>query len=87
MKIVNGKYNKAIVHSNDVEEYALAQLKMICDNEIFKDSNIIAMCDIHSRNVGPISLTMTFQDKIMHNLLGVDIGCGMTCSKIDIKLN
>lgn len=35
---IKGKYNTAIVNQNTVEEYAIAQIKRILDNEIFKDS-------------------------------------------------
>lgn len=43
------------------------------------------MPDIHPGKVGPIGLSMTVSDKVIPQLLGVDIGCGMTCVKLNKK--
>lgn len=83
MKIVKGIYAEAKVFTDDMEEYAEAQVKMICDTEIAKDSTICMMPDIHPGKVSPIGLSMTVTDKIIPQLLGVDIGCGMTCVKLN----
>ena len=79
MKIVKGIYTEAKIHTDDVENYALAQVKMICDNEIAKGSSICMMPDIHPGKIAPIGLSMAVIDKVIPQLLGVDIGCGMTC--------
>lgn len=41
------------------------------------------MPDIHPGKVGPIGLAMTVTEKVIPQLLGVDIGCGMTCVKLN----
>lgn len=41
------------------------------------------MPDIHPGKVGPIGLSMAVTDKVIPRLLGVDIGCGMTCVKLN----
>lgn len=46
-------------------------------------SKIRLMPDIHPGKVGPIGLSMTVMDKVIPQLLGVDIGCGMTCVKLN----
>lgn len=83
LKTVKGKYAKATIFTDDVEEYATAQVQMICDNEVSDGSTICLMPDIHPGKVGPIGLSMTVTEKVMPQLLGVDIGCGMTCVKIN----
>lgn len=83
MKIVKGIYAEAKIFTDDVEEYAKAQVKMICDNQVAKGSRIRLMPDIHPGKVGPIGLSMTAADKVIPQLLGVDIGCGMTCVKLN----
>lgn len=82
MKTVKGIYAEAKIITDDVEDYAEAQVKMICDNEVAEGSIIRLMPDIHPGKVGPIGLSMTVTDKIIPQLLGVDIGCGMTCVKL-----
>lgn len=83
MKTVKGIYAEAKIFTDDVEEYAEAQVKMICDNEIAAGSMICMMPDIHPSKVAPIGLSMTVTDKVIPQLLGVDIGCGMTCVKLN----
>lgn len=83
MKTVNGIYAEAKIFTDDVEVYAEAQVKMICDNQVAEGSKIRLMPDIHPGKVGPIGLSMTVTDKVIPQLLGVDIGCGMTCVKLN----
>ena len=83
MKTVKGIYAEAMIFTDDVEEYAQAQVKMICDNQVAEGSKIRLMPDIHPGKVGPIGLSMTVTDKVIPQLLGVDIGCGMTCVKLN----
>ena len=83
MKTVKGIYAVAKIFTDDVEQYAEAQVKMICDNQVAEGSRIRLMPDIHPGKVGPIGLSMTVTDKVIPQLLGVDIGCGMTCVKLN----
>ena len=83
MKTVKGIYAEAKIFTDDVEDYAQAQVKMICDNEIAEGSTICLMPDIHPGKIGPIGLSMTVTDKVIPQLLGTDIGCGMTCVKLN----
>lgn len=83
MKTVKGVYAEAKIFTDDVEEYAEAQVKMICDNRVAEGSKIRLMPDVHPGKVGPIGLSMTVTDKVIPQLLGVDIGCGMTCVKLN----
>lgn len=83
MKTVKGIYAEARIFTDDVEEYAEAQVKMICDSQVAEGSKIRLMPDIHPGKVGPIGLAMKVTDKAVPQLLGVDIGCGMTCVKLN----
>lgn len=83
MKTIKGIYTEARIFTDDAEEYAQAQVKMICDNEAAKGSTICMMPDIHPGKIAPIGLSMTVTDKVIPQLLGVDIGCGITCVKLN----
>ena len=83
MKTVKGIYAEAKIFTDDVEGYAEAQVKMICDNQVAEGSKIRLMPDIHPGKVGPIGLSMTVTDRVIPQLLGTDIGCGMTCVKLN----
>ena len=91
MKEINGIYASAkIFTTNNVEtsidQYASAQLQMLCDNETLKKCRIRVMPDVHPGKVGTIGLTMTIGDKLMPNLTGIDLGCGMSLAKIKGKV-
>lgn len=83
MKTIKGIYAEARIFTDDAEECAEAQVKMICDNEVADGSMICMMPDIHPGKIAPIGLAMTVTDKVIPQLLGVDIGCGMTCTKLN----
>ena len=74
---IRGKYNTAKVFTNVIEQGAISQIIGICNMEIFKDSRIRIMPDVHIGNNCTIGTTMTIKDKVIPNLVGVDIGCGM----------
>lgn len=89
MKIIEGIYTSATIFStndeNGIEEYALAQLKNLCDNKAFQNCKIRVMPDVHPGKVGTIGFTSTLGERILPNVIGVDIGCGMTLAKIKGK--
>ncbi len=82
---IKGKYSDAMIMcigDGNVDQYAIAQIQMICDTEAANGSNIRVMPDVHPGKVGPIGLTMTLKDTIIPALLGIDIGCGMSMVRI-----
>lgn len=85
MKIVNGSCASAKIFTNQVEDYAIAQIQRLCDNPVFEGSQIRIMPDVHPGYVGTIGFTATVIDKIMPNIIGIDIGCGMTMAKLKQK--
>lgn len=74
---LQGKYNTAKVFTDNVEATAQGQIIELCNQEFAKDSRIRIMPDTHAGAGCTIGTTMTIQDKIVPNLVGVDIGCGM----------
>ena len=85
MKEVNGRYNSAKVFTDVVEDSAIAQVKELCDQEFVRNEKIRIMPDAHAGAGCVIGTTMTITDKIVPNLVGVDIGCGMETVKIKGK--
>jgi len=82
---VRGKYNTAKIFTDNVEEAAMAQIIELCNQEFVKDSIIRIMPDTHAGAGCTIGTTMTISDKIVPNLVGVDIGCGMETIKLKNK--
>ncbi len=87
---IKGKFNTAKVFTDNIEGQAVAQIMELCNQEFVKDSIIRIMPDTHAGAGCTIGTTMTISDKIVPNLVGVDIGCGMETIKFknqDIDLN
>ena len=84
---IKGEYTTAIVYRDEetIEDYAKAQIKMLCDNEVFKDSEIRVMPDVHPGAVGVVGFTADYRDKIIPNIVGSDIGCGVTTVRVKVK--
>lgn len=82
MQIIDGVYTSAVIYSHTIEEYAAAQIQAICDNEAAAGSKIRIMPDVHPGKVGPVGLSLTVGSKIMPNLIGFDIGCGVSYIRI-----
>ncbi|AFK94290.1 MULTISPECIES: RtcB family protein [Thermoanaerobacterium] len=82
---VKGKYNEATIYTDMIEEEAYKQILELCNQEAFQDSQIRIMPDTHAGAGCTIGTTMTIKDKIVPNLVGVDIGCGMEVAVIKEK--
>ncbi|MDD5935197.1 MAG: RtcB family protein [Clostridiales bacterium] len=74
---IKGKVNTAICYAKVVEEEAIEQVRRMCDYVITQGSKIRIMPDVHAGKGCTIGTTMTIVDKVVPNVVGVDIGCGM----------
>lgn len=82
MKTVKGKYNEAIIYTDVVEQVALDDIKTLCDQPFTEGCQIRIMPDVHAGKGCTIGTTMTVNDKVVPNIVGVDIGCGMYTVKL-----
>ena len=82
-----GKYNTATVYASEVEDVAREQIQAILDLDVYADSKIRIMPDVHAGKGCTIGTTMTVKGKVSPSTVGVDIGCGMYTvylGKVDI---
>ena len=82
---LNGKYNTAKVFTNVVDDSAISQIIELCNQEFAFGSKIRIMPDVHAGAGCTVGTTMTITDKVVPNLVGVDIGCGMEVVRIKEK--
>ena len=78
------------IFTDNIEEKAISQIDLLLEQEAFKDSKIRIMPDVHAGKGCVIGFTGDLGDKVIPNIAGVDIGCGMFCAnlgkvKIDFK--
>ena len=74
---IRGRCGTAIAYAKVIEEEAIAQIRRMCDYEFTEGASIRIMPDVHWGKGCTIGTTMTVRDKVVPNLVGVDIGCGM----------
>ncbi len=82
---IKGKYNTAKVFTDIVDQASISQIIELCNQEFTKGAKIRMMPDIHAGMGCVIGTTMTITDKVVPNLVGVDIGCGMETVRIKEK--
>ena len=82
---IKGKVNTALCYASLVEEEAVEQIRRMCDYSITEGSRIRIMPDVHAGKGCTIGTTMTVRDKVVPNVVGVDIGCGMYTVKLAEK--
>ena len=82
---IRGKYNEAKIFTDVADSASIAQVQQLCDQEFAAGSRIRLMPDIHAGAGCTIGTTMTITDKVVPNLVGVDIGCGMETIRIREK--
>ncbi len=82
---IKGEFSTAKVFTDKIEEVAIAQIRQLCNMEYTSGSKIRVMPDVHAGAGCTIGTTMTIKDKVVPNLVGVDIGCGMETVQIAEK--
>lgn len=72
-----GKYADCIVYTDEIEEEAISKIYSFLNHNAFEGATIRIMPDIHSGKGAVIGFTATLGDKIIPNVIGVDIACGV----------
>ncbi len=74
---LKGKYATAKVFVDELEEGAKEQILTLLDQKFVEGSDVRIMPDVHKGKGSVIGFTADMGDKIVPNIVGVDIGCGM----------
>lgn len=67
------------IFTENVEQEAIDQIHLLMAQEAFQDSVVRIMPDVHAGKGCVIGFTGDLGDKVIPNIVGVDIGCGMLC--------
>ena len=85
MKEIKGKYAGAKIFTDNVDEETLSQIETLLGQKTVEGLKIRIMPDTHAGKGCVIGTTITVKDRIIPNLVGVDIGCGMLSAKLNVK--
>ena len=75
------------IFTENIDDIALKQINELLEQEAFKNSKVRIMPDVHAGKGCVIGFTGNLGNKVIPNIVGVDIGCGLYCAnlgKIDI---
>lgn len=70
------------IFTNNIEDEAVKQLDELLEQEPFKDCKVRIMPDVHAGKGCVIGFTADLGNKVIPNIVGVDIGCGMLCVEL-----
>lgn len=72
---LKGKYGDAKVFTDNIDQETISQVIGLLNQPYAAESKIRIMPDCHAGSGCVIGTTMTLTDKVVPNLVGVDIGC------------
>ena len=75
MKTIEGYDAK--IFTDNIDDKSLEQIKELLSIDVFSDKKIRIMPDVHAGAGCVIGFTGDLGDKVIPNIVGVDIGCGM----------
>lgn len=78
---IPGKYNTAVVFNDNLDEASRKQIRDFVDQEVFRDIRIRIMPDVHAGKGCVIGYTANLSDRVVPNLIGLDIGCGILATR------
>lgn len=86
---LEGLYGRAKVFTDNLEEGAKDQIINLLNQDFIEESKVRIMPDVHEGMGCVIGFTADMGDKVIPNIVGVDIGCGVLTielGNIDIDL-
>ena len=81
-----GKYTKAKIFADTIEEGVYQQVYDIINCPAFENQTVVCMPDVHVGKSGPCGLVATIGNYICPEHIGVDIGCTVSMMLLDKKV-
>jgi hypothetical protein len=85
---LHGEYTNARILVDDeelVEDDCLNQIQELIDHPAFTEQ-VRIMPDTHPGSGAPIGFTMPLPDRVVPNIVGIDVGCGMAATNLGERL-
>lgn len=79
---VNGKYTDAKIYTNQPQQAAIEQIDELVNQSFMAGTKVRIMPDYHAGKGCVIGTTIALNDRVVPNLVGVDVGCGVLVSEI-----
>lgn len=82
---IQGKYNTAKVMTDVLDESSMSQIYKMMNHPAFEWQKVVIQPDVHAGTGSVVGFTSTLGDKVIPNVVGVDVGCSVTMIPIQEK--
>lgn len=82
---LSSKYTNAKIYTSNPLENAIEQIQELIEQPFMEGTTVRIMPDYHAGKGCVIGTTIKLNGKVVPNLVGVDVGCGVSVSKINEK--
>lgn len=79
---LSGKYGKANVYAETIDDSCISQIYGFLNNPITKDVKVAVMPDANTGKGSTVGFTQEIKDKVNPSMVSVDVGCGMLVLKV-----
>lgn len=82
---IKGQYTDALIYTNNPQEAAISQIEELVNQPFMKGAKVRIMPDYHAGKGCVIGTTIALNNRVVPNLVGVDVGCGVFVAEIEEK--
>lgn len=81
---INGRFTNAKIFSQTALQTAVDQIQELTDQAFMAGTKVRIMPDYHAGKGCVIGTTIQLQDRVVPNLVGIDVGCGVFVAQLDV---
>lgn len=82
---IKGEHTDAVIYTNNPQEAAIEQIETLVDQPFMNGTKVRIMPDYHAGKGCVIGTTIKLNGRVVPNLVGVDVGCGVFVAEISTK--
>lgn len=80
---IRGQYTDALIYTNNPQEAAISQIEELVNQPFMEGAKVRIMPDYHAGKGCVIGTTIALNNRVVPNLVGVDVGCGVFVAEIE----
>lgn len=80
---IQGSFARAKIFTHNINQDTIGQIYRLLNHPFAEGSQIRIMPDTHIGKGAVVGTTITFSDKVVPDVVGVDIGCGMFVAELE----
>lgn len=81
---INGRFTNAKIFAQTALQTAVDQIQELTDQTFMAGTKVRIMPDYHAGKGCVIGTTIQLQDRVVPNLVGIDVGCGVFVAQLDV---